>query len=140
MKNNWVKYIVGIALLLNLLTLGFLILRRPPHPPHPEERLVKALNLDTEQLKKFEILKDRDRELRKNCMEQIRALRIKQYKNLSANVDSTVVAFGHLQESLERLTIQHFVDIRSLCHPEQQVIFDNLMLEMVDRLPKTGPD
>jgi periplasmic protein CpxP/Spy len=140
MKNNWVKYVVGIALLLNLLTLGFLLLRRPPRPPIPEERLVRALKLDAEQQKKFEVFRDKDRELRKNFMGQIRALRIKQYKNISTNADSTIVAVGQLQGSLERLTIQHFTDIRSLCHPDQQAIFDSVLLEMMDKLPKTGRD
>ncbi len=137
MNKNLLKYFVGATLLLNIALLGFMFLGKPGSPPQvPEERLVSALKFDGEQQKKFEVLRDENRRLRRASLEQIRALRVEKYKNLSAPSDSSTVAIGHAYEKLEQVTIQHFADIRALCHPDQQKVFDNLLVEIISQAGK----
>lgn len=136
MNKNWLKYVVGIALLVNVLTLVFLLLRKPPPPLAPEDKLVTALKLDAAQQKKFEILRGQHRALRTGFSEQIKKMRIKQYQNMPSDTDSTMVAIGRIYEALERSNVQHFADIRALCRPDQQAQFDGLLVEIIRTMPK----
>jgi hypothetical protein len=138
MNKNGFKYLIGIALLVNALTLVFLLFRKPHHPPPPEDRLVEALKLDAAQQTKFEALRAQDRRLRHQFSEQIKTVRIKQYQNLSTDVDSTTVAIGRIYAALERNNVQHLMEIRKFCRPEQQVLFDKLLIEMVEMPLKKG--
>jgi hypothetical protein len=132
MNRNGLKYVVGIALLVNALTLGFLLFRKPHRPPVPEDILVKALKFDVVQQEKFETLRAQDRGLRHQFSEQLKTVRIKQYQNLSTNADSTTVAIGRIYAALERNNVHHLTEVRKLCRPEQQVLFDKLLIEMVE--------
>jgi periplasmic protein CpxP/Spy len=132
MNKNGLKYVVGIALLVNALTLGFLLFRKPHRPPVPEDILVKALKFDVVQQEKFETLRAQDRDLRHQFSEQIKAVRIKQYQNISTDADSTTAAIGRIYAALERNNVQHLMEVRKLCRPEQQVLFDKLLIEMVE--------
>jgi periplasmic protein CpxP/Spy len=135
MSKNWLKYVVGIALILNVLTLVFFLMRKPPPPPrNPEDILVAALHLDAEQQKKFALLREQHRDLRFSLLEQIKATRLMQYKGGFTDTDSTTAQIGRIYTALERSNVKHFNDLRALCRPDQLAQFDSLMVEAVETM------
>lgn len=135
--NNRIKYLVVFALLVNVATLGFLLFRKPKMPPPPEHILIDALKLNKEQHEKFEILRGGNKQARDTHNAQIAALRRSLYSHWqiadSLQRDSTIAQINLLQRQIEQINWQHFADIRDLCQPEQQIIFDKLMLEVATR-------
>jgi periplasmic protein CpxP/Spy len=143
MNRNWLKYIVVCALLLNVATLCFLLFNKQKPPKLPLEVLIEALDLDKEQSAKMTVLKNNHSAERSNLRDEISKNRRLLYKDFTtttpAQIDSANATIARLYQQIEDLNFQHFKDIRALCRPEQQVEFDNLLLEIVRLLDRKPP-
>ncbi len=143
--------VIGL-LLLNLSTLGFLLLRRPPHPDgpggpqSPGKHLVEKLHFTPEQQGQFEQLKSAHHEL---MMESDRAYHdaLKNYFDLLKSDPVDTIQSGALlarmnaiQETRVTATFKHFADLKALCTQEQKAYFDAFLPELIRViLPKNGP-
>ena len=143
MNNNWLKYVIGIALIINVLTLGFWFFNKRKPPPPPQQVLIDALKLDDAQRQKFDVLRNQDRATRDSFSKEMSRYRRALYSNFTtknaAQIDSSTAQIARVFQEMEKSNYQHFADIRALCHPDQQAQFDALILEIVGLFDKKRP-
>ncbi len=142
---------IAILVFLNVFTLaGIWFLGFSPKPPFADfprkERsellLKKKLNLTDEQLQKF-------RDLRKNHFEETREIgdeihRLKrelsgEIFNETQNqteVEKRIEQIGQLEMQMEREKFKHFLELKSVCNPEQQQKFREIFKEIMP--PRQG--
>lgn len=152
-KETLLTVTVLALLLLNLGTLGFLFLRRPPHPPEQGSgrvgrQIVEALQLNPDQERQFEQLKTTHHEKMmqsdkayREALEQYFAL-LKNDTFVPAQRDSLQAALTQIQQNRTSTTFQHFSDLKALCTPEQRQHFADLIPTLMQViLPgKDGPN
>jgi periplasmic protein CpxP/Spy len=138
MKNNGLKYVVVAALLINAATLIFFWYNRPPNgdKPHlrPERVLIEALKLDKNQQVMFQTLREKHHRTHDSLLQIMAAQRQVLYRQKQVANDSTLHKIGILQAEIERITYNHFTDIRKICTPEQQPLLDNLLEKTVQNI------
>jgi Spy/CpxP family protein refolding chaperone len=133
-SNRFSKWAIGILIVLNLITLSIIALQnfRWKASRQPEIRedlttrvLSNRLNFDEAQVEEL-------RNLRRNHFERTRPIsqamhqnRQQLYRHLkqaeidSAYVDSLAEEMGLHVSRMEKLTFQHFNDIKGICQPDQ---------------------
>jgi Spy/CpxP family protein refolding chaperone len=136
------KIAIALLLALNLATLAFMWLNRPPHPGQkgPYQFLVKATDMDESQQAAYTQLRDAHR----SKMDELRAknshIRRKLF-NLLAQKDQNDPEVLLLTDSIavvkrqeELLTFEHFRRVREICRPEQQAKFDAAIGEAIQSM------
>lgn len=133
---------VVVLVLLNVGTLGFLVLNRPlgPHPLHmkgehgPKARIEERLSFTEEQKKAFQDLIEEHQEQIRKKDEEMMAARNILYAQLSDGEadqnDSLLAAIGRIQEEVEQIHVAHFEQIRGLCTAEQLPAYNELTKEL----------
>ena len=135
MNSRWLKYVIGGALVINALTLGFLFFYKQKRPLPPQEVLVQALKLDAAQEQAFEDLRVRHRIARDSFSEAMAVQHLVLYSHFPtpnpAEKEAALAALGRIFQEREASRYQNFVDIRARCRPDQQAQFDSLLSEIV---------
>jgi periplasmic protein CpxP/Spy len=138
MKNNGLKYLVAIALIINAATLIFFWYNRPPEEgkrgARPGQVLIEELKMDEKQLALFKPLRDQHHQAHDSLLQIIADQRQILYSQKQAANDTIVQKIGHLQQEIERITYDHFKDIRKICTPEQQAQLDILLEKTVQNI------
>lgn len=141
MNKKNVPYILIIAVLalMNIATLATLWLRPlgppPPGRPHAERFMERELNLTAEQTVRFKQLREQHFAQMRSLEPQVRESRRSIIAQLAKNPPDTVAAHAISQENLnriktlDRLLIQHFLEIRNMLTPDQQEKLGHLFLE-----------
>jgi protein CpxP len=136
--------IVSIVLLFtNLALVGFIILRKPPHPRDigPRNSIIEKLKLDENQVIEYDKLVEWHRsEIRKSDLD-IMAIKNKLYTNLingsSISIkDSLIRELTSVQAHIENTHYKHFEDIKILCHENQIHAFELLTQEIASLFSK----
>ncbi|QBZ98623.1 periplasmic heavy metal sensor [Flavobacterium sangjuense] len=134
--------VIGL-LLLNLGTLGFLILKgkdhRLPHEggrPEPKEVIINKLHFDAQQQENYaELIKWHRGEITR-LDDSIRSAKNELYTQLNqaeVNVktkDSLILLLNSYQKQVEETHFKHFEDIKKLCHQDQMENFKELTQEL----------
>lgn len=132
----------GLLLALNIVLLFVLtknsgqplIGRRPHDPDRPKKVIIKRLQFDEEQVKKYQVLIDGHRRDVSNLERQIRTTKNKLYLTLTddshAGKDSLENHLVMLNKKMEEVHYNHFADIRALCQPQQLQFFKELTQEL----------
>jgi periplasmic protein CpxP/Spy len=138
MKNNWLKYLVAIALISNAATLMFFWYNRPPHEgkraPKTGEMLIEELKMDEKQQAIFRPMREQHHQAHDSLLQIIAAQRKILYSQKQAANDSVLTKIGLLQAEIERITYNHFKEVRSICTPEQQGKLDILLEKTVQNI------
>lgn len=140
-KETLLLLLVGVLVLLNLGTLGYLTLRRPPHPPHGgphqvDRLIVETLRLNPAQQREFENLKREHREQIRR-LDAAYAEASEQYFRLldgprdPARNDSLEAKMGRIQAQKAAVTFRHFSQLKALCDAEQRPRFAALVPELL---------
>ena len=137
--------IISVGLLVaNLLLIGFLVLRKPPHRAGggPKKMVIEKLQFDENQIKKYEKMITWHRTEIQKSEGQMLALKHQLYATLtdtaaSAQKDSLIAEIGRLQVAIENIHYKHFQDIKSLCTPAQQPYFEDFTEEITRLFPRT---
>jgi Spy/CpxP family protein refolding chaperone len=139
-----------LLLVLNTSLLVF-ILSRHHGPPPPGERggprdfLVHELQLDKSQQDAYDALIEEHRTAVNRLQEDIRANReimVDQLENPATDsiaVNAAQKKIGDDQQQLEKVTFDHFRKVRAICHPQQQVKFDEVIKEALHMMAPGGP-
>ena len=146
-KSKFLTIAVLVLLVSNLFLAGFILTHKKggPHRKNPKELIVKKLDLDHNQVKKYEELIDAHKPA---FIEKKKTLQNKKndlYLLLQSHNDQTKslelsTEIGALQREIELFQFNHFKDIRKLCNPDQLVRFDDLMIEIGSLFsPMAGP-
>ena len=55
------------------------------------------------------------------------------------NPEQIIIKIGENQQHIERLTYRHFEEVKKLCSPEQKVIFNSIIQEVLKRMGPRRP-
>jgi hypothetical protein len=135
-KNKWIFFLIIVLLISNVVLAFFLFASnnadKKKKRESPAMAVYKEIGLDSIQIDTFKARKDSFFKHMKPLWSEIRMLKDSLYKDMSLNAnDSTIVSITQqiADKSMEadRKMYQHFVEIRSLCNPDQQVRFDTII-------------
>ncbi|MEP7196349.1 MAG: hypothetical protein ABI851_07490 [Saprospiraceae bacterium] len=133
---NRMKLLGGISIALLLINL-FLVWQILSHnsrlgrKEEPKKVIIKRLDLDDKQVEEYEKLINWHKEKIHIADDQMMAIKNELYSSLqngkqTSSNDSLINSIGQLQMSIEQINYKHFQDIRNLCRPDQQKLFDSL--------------
>jgi Spy/CpxP family protein refolding chaperone len=135
MKISKNTLIIGL-ILLNIGVLTFFFLNKPPHPPiDPKQHIISELNLNEDQVVKFEKLIEAHQKKMHLIHDDIRKAKKEVYQNIlndGNHQDSLLDILGEKHVSLEELHIQHLNDIKEILTENQIPDFKEL-LKHIDR-------
>lgn len=147
--------VIGL-LIVNLGTLGFLLVNKPQHPMHPpaggprgegpKKIIIERLHFDAEQQKQYEILIEDHKSKVNDFHEKTRKMHDELYALLGAEpvnkaaADSLMQQIAADQKAIDLVNFDHFEKIKALCKPEQIGYFNELVDELGKLFaPKGGP-
>jgi Spy/CpxP family protein refolding chaperone len=148
-SSKFLKIVIVILLIINIATLGFIYLQRPPHgfPPPPIDAgqyIAHELNFTGEQEEQFNIL----REENKSVIEELRKASkdfhdhffdlLKTHPSDSLLVLQMADSIVLNQKQIELATFSHFQKVRALCTPEQQKKFDEIIKDALRMMAPHG--
>jgi len=156
MENKSLKYWKGFAIILIVLNITLMVLLLKPlcdmHRFHrdggrPEKFIVEKLKFTGQQETAFDKLRTAHHDSIEILQEEGKKLRKTFFDGLKTDVaDSTKLKMADKiatnQKQIELLTYNHFVEVKKLCTPEQKLIFNDIIQEIIGRLgkpPKGGP-
>ena len=136
MRSNILKYFVVAALLINAATLIFFWLKRPAHKPPKriENIIIEELKMDSKQQAIYTTQHKAHHRLHDSLLQLVAAQRRVLYAQKQGANDTILQKIGALQQEIELVTHNHFIDVRNICTPEQQIILDNLLERTFQRL------
>ncbi len=137
-------FILAIVVLfvLNLFTLGYVLLGHKDKPPLPFERqgpkgrIEERLKLTPDQQKQFEDLKKEHRSQMEVLQKNSKEMHDKYFDLLKAdnpNIpmrDSLLQVMAKNQSEMDKVTFDHFKKLRELCAPDQKNLFDSFIDEI----------
>jgi hypothetical protein len=143
-KYKWMLFLVLILLISNMVLAFFLFFsseKKEKKKDSPDEWAMKIYNeigLDSAQITIFKKEKDDFFNTMRPVWNENKQAKDSLYKNLASNLsDSTVndllekiKTTNHFSDSF---TYSHFIKLRTLCTPEQQVRFDTIIPKIVNR-------
>ncbi|WP_375445701.1 Spy/CpxP family protein refolding chaperone [uncultured Fibrella sp.] len=146
-KFYWLWAAIGLLLCLNLLTVGWVVRRlntARTNRPLPEAMLVKQLGFSPEQRKAYRQSRVQLRQQAKPHEDSLRVLRttlldkIKDTLVTDAELDQLSEAMFRQNRQVTRIRFRHWQQVRSLCTPEQQIKFDQLIRRVGQGLNNPG--
>jgi protein CpxP len=151
-SNRFLKIVIIVLILLNIGTLAFLWVQKtgihhPPHQGGPFEFLSHELGLSEQQREQYSHLRDEHHHAVEELQEKGREMRhhffeLLKQENNSTMVDQLAADIAGNQKQIELITFEHFQKVRSICTPEQQKKFDEVIqeaLRMMAPKPPEGP-
>jgi Spy/CpxP family protein refolding chaperone len=147
MKNTRILSIAVVLLLItNIALVAFMMMGREKKPskkggfdPKPSEVMVKELNMTEQQQQEFKKLKEEHFKTVKPYFDSVKTAKSAFY-NLVKNPaisDSLINAYSNRvcekQAELDKLTLNHFRQVRGLFTAEQQPKYDSLIHKMMQR-------
>lgn len=140
-KTKLISAIAILLLIINIALIGFHFFRKPPHPRGPRNIIIKRLDLDKEQVVKYEeLIKNHQASIRKLDSEigetksQLYALLL-QENNVTLR-DSLIQSIAEKQSAIEQTHFTHFEEIHKLCKPAQEEKFKELTKELSELFPR----
>lgn len=138
------KWCVGILVILNIALLinswrkpG--MMHPPPHPPRhaegggPAKMIIEELKLNTDQINQFEKLKESHRASVRELNDKGREIRHAYFELLKNDevdqkqVDELSNAISANQKEIEKVTFDHFKEVRKICNADQKKRFDEII-------------
>jgi periplasmic protein CpxP/Spy len=145
MENKSLKYwkiFAFILIALNIALIVILILGRPPRPKEgdaPEKYIVEKLKFTTQQETEFNTLREAHHDSVMALQDEGKELRKLFFDGLESELpdiikDSLANKIAENQKQIELVTYDHFEEVKKLCSPEQKIIFNDIIREVLDRL------
>ncbi|MBK8519307.1 MAG: hypothetical protein IPL55_24405 [Saprospiraceae bacterium] len=134
--------VIGL-ILINMVIVGFLLLRKPIHlgpgrPPMeqegPKQVIIERLNLDDVQIAEYGKLITSHQETMKMLEDSIKLMKNNLYQTLKeeapADKDTLIDQLNSLQKQIEVANYEHFVGLKKICRSEQLDKFNKLTAEL----------
>ncbi|MCB0534831.1 MAG: periplasmic heavy metal sensor [Lewinellaceae bacterium] len=135
-KTRFLVFAVAAMLLLNLATVAFFVLGRPPGPRQegPKKIIAERLHFDAEQVQAYDKLIARHQQEIREKQREMGAAKTALYSQLQgqdfSKKDSLIAHIGTLQQQIETIHFQHFSEIKNLCNGEQIQAFNDLTTDL----------
>jgi Spy/CpxP family protein refolding chaperone len=148
--------VIGL-LLINLGTLGVLIMRKPPRPPHgemppppppgegPKQLIIDRLRFDDAQQKQYDVIIEEHKKKTNELHDASRDMHNQLYALLKtepvdkAKADALIQQIADNQKAVDNLNFDHFQKIKSICKPDQVEDFNELAGELAALFGPKGP-
>lgn len=150
MTRFW-KWMAGLLTLLNLALLITIWKAPAAHgPPLPDfgpaKRIIHELNFNENQVSNYNKLVEEHRAAMRKLRDEGGLLRNNYFELLKEEhpADSTITlklaAIARNQEEIEKVTFNHFREVREICTPDQKKKFDEMILDVLRAMGKPkGP-
>lgn len=162
LRNKWLAITIAVLLVANIATFGYFwyakLFGPPPSPPpppfgqpgHAPDFVQKELNFSTEQqqqyIQLFKVHRNQVRSLRdsmRSAKDDFLSL-ITNSTLDTAEIERRAATIAAIDKRLDILTLYHFLQVKSICTPEQQSKFDKIIHTIVQRMgppppPPPGP-
>lgn len=136
----------GLICIVLLISNGFLLyyVLKPHAPGGPKNLVIEKLHFDDRQVAKYELLIQEHREAIREKEGQILKLKQKLYAGLGEDAPpktDKIIQFqlGMKQMEIEEIHYAHFLEIKDLCRPDQQVYFKRLSKELAHLFDRKPP-
>ena len=146
---KWILILLGVLLTANVFLVAYLL--RPPGKEDSRGReqvsqyLIRELKLDKQQQDSFSSMKQQFFQTMRPMWDSIRSAKDSLYRQLgnpSAN-DSLIAQLAQRVADQTRRSeekqFDHFRELRTMCRPEQQAVFDTLIPKMLTRMGSRPP-
>ena len=147
--------VIGL-LLINLGTLGVLMMHRPPHQPQsemrppppgegPKQLIIDRLHFDDAQQKQYDLFIDEHKKKTNELHDASREMHNQLFSLLkSESIDKTksdaiIQQIADNQKAIDNLNFDHFQKIKSICKPNQLEDFNELADELAELFGPKGP-
>lgn len=149
-----IKLLTGttiVLIVLNIAVVSFIWFGHPPHPgmggPGPDraEMIPHELKFDDTQRKQFDQLRQEHHQLMETINQRDRNTHealfelIKGGQDNSTTADSLIAEIANNRKESEAATYHHLAKLRKICTPEQQKIFDDIILNLFKHGPQGPP-
>ena len=152
-KSRFLLILIFTLVLLNLGTLTFMWLSRPPMPgqgrqggrgENAGEFLVEQVGFNADQREKYSLMREAHQEMARQTQDSLRFYKNSLFRNLPTRdliaAERASSNIARLQRKLEMNTFNHFVAVRNLCTPEQTKKFDAIIEDVLKMMaPPQGP-
>ena len=110
----------------------------------PANYIIETLKFNKEQEAAFHKLKEAHRDSMQILNKRGKDLREILFEGLENdqqvnNPEQIMIEIGKNQQQIERLTYRHFEEVKKLCSPEQKVIFNSIIQEVLKRMGPRRP-
>jgi periplasmic protein CpxP/Spy len=145
MENKSLKYwkiFAFILIVLNISLIVILILGRPHRlnaGDAPEKYIVEKLKFTAQQETEFNTLREAHHDsvvVLQAEGKELRKIFFDGLKSESPNIskDSLATKIAENQKQIELVTYDHFEKVKNICTPEQKIIFNDIIHEVLERL------
>ncbi|MFZ9029151.1 MAG: hypothetical protein ACO2Z9_09065 [Crocinitomicaceae bacterium] len=119
-QQNIYKTLTIVLLLLNLGTIGFFWMTKPPHPPMPGEgprSILEGLSISESAVSMIEVMEKTHHENKRKLVEKDRTLHEELFKHVGDKTtsDSLVIEISNNIREIESMTIDFFNEIYDMC-------------------------
>jgi len=141
-KTKLLQIAVVALLLLNIGTLTFILLRKPPmhhgmkNGEGPKQIIIERLHFDNQQQKQYDVIVEDHRAKSRELNDLSRDLHNKLYALLSekeiekGKSDSLINEIALNQKAIDNLNLDHFQKIKSICKNNQMQYFNELVKDL----------
>jgi len=153
-QNRYLFVVIILLVILNLATITMLWLGKPeqrqprldqPNPAEEQNRISQILKdelgFDKQQIDKYLQIRREHREKVRMLNDEIRQVKKQMFDEVLKDIpkpefsDSLLAISQSKQAEIERMTFQHFLNLKRLCKPEQQNKLKLLMHELFREQP-----
>ena len=143
-SNRIIQWLNIFLLVINLSAFGTILLMNKQAPQKSldkyssDEFLKKELKLTSEQYRKIllmdsEVFRIYQSLLDMECASNFRLVEEMTSESPSkAKTDSIALTIGKLRSGIKKQTVRHFENIKSICTPEQKVLLNQILKEMME--------
>ncbi|MEI7583153.1 Spy/CpxP family protein refolding chaperone [Runella sp.] len=141
-QNRYVWLVILGLLVFNLGLLGWIWFspqNRPREGGNPASFLEKKLNFTKEQKEQFRLLREDHHKKTQAIRDSVRQMKRQFFEQLGkpmseSDVERVTADIAKKMARVDKITFQHFREVRQLCTPAQQQKFDEVIDEMLERL------
>ncbi|MDZ4796241.1 MAG: Spy/CpxP family protein refolding chaperone [Bacteroidota bacterium] len=148
-KNKALTWLVVLLLIANAATITMFWLGKPKQRVEPKKQpkdfLIKELKLDTSQQIQLEVLVKEHRAAVNKLRKKVKEAKsnffdlLKEQNVSDSTKKNAAAAVSIITEDIDLLTLNHFQKVRSLCNPEQQKKFDEIIQQVTGMMGQQGP-
>ena len=141
-SNRFYKYLVLALILLNVGTVTFMWVNRPPHPPKPGEHLLsEQLNIEQKNRSVIDALEKRHHEDKKKLMDRDRELHKKLYDDLGSNdnAEQIVEEINQNKAEIEVMTYEFFNEVATYCNENQMEHLKEIVHNAINQIHPPHP-
>jgi Spy/CpxP family protein refolding chaperone len=141
-KTKLLTVAVVTLLLINIATLAFVFMRKPPihdgmrHGEGPKQIIIDRLHFNEQQQKQYDIFVEDHRTKSKGLNSLSREMHNALYALLKEKsvdkqiADSLITQIAEHQKAIDNLNLNHFRQIKSICKDDQITLFNTLVNDL----------